>query len=70
MKKGIVAGYKVVDVRVFLHDGKTHDVDSSDAAFQMAASKGFQEAVMSARPVLLEPIYDIEITVPSVLWAI
>ncbi|MGM0596811.1 MAG: elongation factor G, partial [Myxococcota bacterium] len=46
-------------------DGKYHDVDSSDAAFQMAGSKGFQQAVNKSKPVLLEPIYYMEVTVPQ-----
>lgn len=65
MVKGIIAGYPVVDVRVILYDGKTHEVDSSDAAFQMAGSKAFQEGFVEAKPVLLEPVVNIEITVPA-----
>jgi len=65
MTKGIIAGYPVVDVRVILYDGKTHEVDSSDAAFQMAGSKAFQEGFVEAKPVLLEPVVNIEITVPA-----
>jgi len=65
LQRGILAGYPIVDVRVSLYDGKTHDVDSSDAAFQMAGSKAFQEAFAAAKPVLLEPIMNIEIIVPS-----
>ncbi len=65
MTKGIIAGYPVVDVRVSLYDGKTHEVDSSDAAFQIAGSKAFQEGFVEAKPVLLEPVMNIEITVPA-----
>lgn len=65
LEKGILAGYTIVDVRVTLFDGKTHDVDSSDAAFQIAGSKAFQEAFIKAKPVLLEPIQNVEISVPS-----
>jgi elongation factor G len=64
MEKGIIAGFKVVDVRVSVWDGKMHEVDSSDAAFQLAASKAFQDSFMSAKPTLLEPIMNIEITIP------
>ncbi len=65
MAKGVIAGYPVINVRVNLLDGKYHDVDSSDAAFQMAGSKGFQAAVKLAGPVLLEPIYNLQVTVPQ-----
>ncbi len=65
MKKGILAGYPVINVRVYLKDGKYHPVDSSDAAFQIAGSKGFQAASKLAGPVLLEPIYKLEVTVPQ-----
>ena len=63
--KGVLAGYPVEDVRVILHFGKYHDVDSSEAAFKLAASMCFQKAFMEAKPVLLEPIVTVEITVPS-----
>ncbi len=62
---GILAGYPVVDFRVVLYDGKYHEVDSSDIAFQIAASKAFKEAMRQAKPVLLEPIYEVEIVVPE-----
>ncbi len=65
MGKGVIAGYPVINVRVTLLDGKYHDVDSSDAAFQMAGSKGFQAAVKTAGAVLLEPIYNLQVTVPQ-----
>ena len=65
MERGIVAGYPVVDIKVRLFDGKHHPVDSKDVAFQMAASKAFKAAAGSARPALLEPIMQIEITVPE-----
>ena len=55
----------VEDVRVTLHFGKYHDVDSSEAAFKLAASMCFQECFMKSKPVLLEPIVTLEITVPS-----
>ncbi|MFN3467081.1 MAG: elongation factor G, partial [Candidatus Brocadiales bacterium] len=65
LARGVLAGYPVVDVRVTLYDGSFHTVDSSEAAFKMAASKAFQKAFMEARPVLLEPVVNIEITFPS-----
>jgi len=65
MARGVLAGYPVEDVRVILHYGKHHEVDSSEAAFKLAASVCFQEAFMKAKPVLLEPIVNIEVTVPT-----
>jgi len=65
MDKGVIAGYPLVDVKVTLYDGKYHDVDSSDAAFQMAGSKGFKVAVEKAAPYLLEPIWNLEVTCPD-----
>jgi elongation factor G len=62
---GIVAGFPVVDVRVSLVDGKYHPVDSSEAAFKMAGSIGFKEAAAEARPSLLEPVFEVEVTVPE-----
>jgi len=65
MKKGVIAGFPVVDVRVAVYDGSYHNVDSSEMAFKVAASMGFKNAFADAKPVLLEPIYDIEIRVPD-----
>ena len=65
LKKGILAGYPVVDLKVTLYDGSYHDVDSSDMAFQIAASMGLQKVFMEAHPVLLEPIMNVEVTCPS-----
>ncbi|OGG49708.1 translation elongation factor G [Candidatus Kaiserbacteria bacterium RIFCSPHIGHO2_01_FULL_54_36b] len=65
LDRGIVAGFKMVDVSVELYDGSYHDVDSSEIAFKIAASMGFQEAAKSARPVLLEPIMKVEVVVPE-----
>jgi elongation factor G len=65
MKKGILASYPVVDVKVRLFDGKFHPVDSSDIAFQIAGSMAFREAMQTARPVLLEPVMKIDITIPD-----
>jgi elongation factor G len=63
--RGFLAGYPVVDFKVRLYDGKYHDVDSSDAAFQIAGSKAFKAAMEKAGPVILEPIVRMEITVPT-----
>ena len=65
MAAGPLAGYNVVDVGVELYDGSSHDVDSSEMAFKVAGSKAFKEAVMKANPVLLEPIFKVEVTVPD-----
>ncbi len=65
MGKGVIAGYPLVDVKVTLYDGKYHDVDSSDMAFQMAGSKGFKVGVEKAAPYLLEPIWNLEVVVPD-----
>jgi len=65
MHKGIVAGYPVQDVRVTLYDGQYHAVDSSEMAFKIAGSMGFKKAMEEAKPVLLEPVVRMEITVPD-----
>jgi elongation factor G len=64
-ERGVLAGFPLEDFRVRLIDGKFHDVDSSDAAFQIAGSKAFKAAALAARPVLLEPVVRITVTVPS-----
>lgn len=65
MAKGFLAGYPMIDLKIRLYDGKYHDVDSSDASFQMAGSKAFKAACAQAHPVLLEPIVKIQVTAPS-----
>jgi elongation factor G len=65
MNGGALAGYPVVDVKVTVYDGKFHDVDSSEQAFKVAASKGFKAGVLNAKPTLLEPIMSMEVTVPE-----
>jgi len=65
MKKGVLANYPIVDIRVVLYDGSYHVVDSSDIAFQIAGSMALQKAVSQANPILLEPIVNVEIRVPS-----
>jgi elongation factor G len=64
-ERGFLAGYPVVDFRVILYDGKYHDVDSSDIAFQIAGRLAFREAVKQARPALLEPIMNVEVYAPD-----
>ncbi len=65
MQTGPMAGYQVVDVGVELYDGSYHEVDSSEMAFKIAASMAFREAAKKANPVLLEPIFKVEVTVPE-----
>jgi len=65
MTGGALAGFPVIDVRVTVFDGKYHDVDSSEQAFKIAASKGFKKGMLQANPVLLEPIMTMEVTVPE-----
>ncbi|HHN47212.1 MAG TPA: elongation factor G, partial [Planctomycetes bacterium] len=65
MKKGILAGFPVVDARVTLYDGKEHPVDSKDIAFQTAGRQAFHQAMEQASPVLLEPIVILEIAIPA-----
>jgi elongation factor G len=64
-EEGILAGYRVVDVKVEFYDGKMHPVDSKDIAFQIAGYFGFKEAFEKARACLLEPIYMVEIRIPD-----
>lgn len=65
MQKGVLAGYPVVRLRCTLYDGSYHDVDSSEMAFKIAASLAFKKACREADPVLLEPVYHVEIVVPD-----
>jgi elongation factor G len=65
MDKGVIAGYPVVDVAVTLYDGSYHDVDSNEAAFKIAGSMAFNEAVKLAKPVILEPIMKVQVLIPS-----
>jgi elongation factor G len=62
---GVLAGYPVVDVKVTLFDGSYHDVDSNEMAFKIAASMGFKEGCLKAKPVLLEPIMSVEVETPE-----
>lgn len=65
MEKGVITGYPMVDTKVTLFDGSHHEVDSSEAAYKIAASEAFQKAAKRAKPILLEPIMDIEVTCPQ-----
>jgi len=65
MLGGILAGYEMVDVKVSLYDGSYHDVDSNEMAFKIAGSMAFKEAARKAKPVLLEPVMSVEVTVPE-----
>jgi len=65
MTHGILAGYPVINIKATLYDGKYHDVDSSEMAFKIAGSLAFREAVAKCNPVLLEPVMDVEVTVPD-----
>ncbi len=65
LENGVKAGYPMVDVRVTLVDGKYHDVDSSEVAFKVAGSLALQEAARRAKPVLLEPVFAVEVVVPE-----
>ncbi len=65
LENGVIAGYPVVDVKAVVFDGKEHPVDSKDIAFQTAGREVFKLAFKAANPVLLEPIYNVEVTVPD-----
>ena len=65
LEKGVIAGYRVVDVEVDLYDGSFHEVDSSESAFKIAGSMAFQEGVKRAEPIILEPIMKVQVIVPE-----
>jgi elongation factor G len=64
-QNGVLAGYPVVDVKVTLFDGSFHDVDSNEMAFKIAGSMAFKDAMRAAKPVLLEPIFKVEVVTPE-----
>ncbi|MCC5014740.1 MULTISPECIES: elongation factor G [unclassified Legionella] len=65
LQNGVIAGYPVVDVKVTLFDGSFHEVDSSEMAFKIAGSQCFRQGALKAKPVLLEPIMDVEVVTPE-----
>jgi elongation factor G len=65
LPEGFLAGYPMVDVKVTVYEGSYHDVDSSDMAFQIAASMGFKNALEKARPILLEPVMAVDVSCPD-----
>ena len=65
MEFGVLAGYPMVDVKFTLEDGAYHDVDSSELAFKLAGGQAFKEAARMAKPVLLEPMFKVEVTTPE-----
>ncbi len=65
MERGVISGHKVVDVRVTLFDGSSHPVDSDEISFKIAASMAFRKGFKDAKPILLEPIYELEVVVPD-----
>jgi elongation factor G len=65
MLDGVKAGYPMVDIKVTLVDGKYHDTDSSEIAFKIAGSLAFKEAARRSKPVLLEPVFAVEVVTPE-----
>jgi len=65
LASGPLAGYKVVDVKAIVYDGKEHPVDSKDIAFQVAGREVFKACILNAKPILLEPIFDVEVKIPE-----
>jgi elongation factor G len=65
LESGVAAGYPVIDLKVTLYDGSYHEVDSSELAFKMAGSIAFKQAVLKAKPVVLEPIMKMEVSTPG-----
>jgi elongation factor G len=65
LEGGVLAGFPMVNVRVTLHDGSYHDVDSSEMAFKIAGSMALKDAARKAKPVLLEPVMSVEVVVPD-----
>jgi len=65
MERGVLAGYRVVDVRVTLFDGSQHSVDSNEISFKTAAIMAFKKGFLDCKPILLEPVYEVQVTVPE-----
>ena len=65
LESGVIAGYPLVDVKVTLYDGSYHEVDSSEMAFKIAGSMALKQAATKAKPVILEPVFKVEVTTPE-----
>jgi elongation factor G len=65
MRNGVIAGFPVVDIKAKLYDGSYHDVDSDEISFKVAGSIAFKEGAKKGRPILLEPIMDVEVVTPE-----
>jgi elongation factor G len=65
MERGVLAGYQMTDIAVELYDGSYHDVDSSEVAFKIASSQAMGDAMRQAKPVIMEPMMRVEVTVPD-----
>ncbi len=65
MQSGVLAGYPTVDIKVRLHDGSYHDVDSSEMSFKIAGSMAYKDGAKKASPIILEPVMDVEVVVPE-----
>ena len=65
MEKGLIAGFPMINVKVTLTDGSYHPVDSSEMAFKVAAGQALKKAVPEAKPILLEPIYNVDVVIPE-----
>ena len=65
MKEGVLANYPVTGIKAVLYDGSYHEVDSSEMAFKVAASLAFKKGMLEAKPILLEPIMELKITIPE-----
>ena len=65
LESGVIAGYPLVDVKVTLYDGSFHEVDSSEMAFKIAGSMALKQAAAKAKPVILEPVFKVEVTTPE-----
>jgi elongation factor G len=65
MRNGVVAGFPVVDIKARIYDGSFHDVDSDEISFKVAGSIAFKEGAKKAKPILLEPIMDVEVVTPE-----
>ncbi|MFA6370961.1 MAG: elongation factor G, partial [Bacilli bacterium] len=65
LNRGMIAGYPLIDIKATLFDGSYHDVDSSESAYRIAASMALKEAAKKCDPVILEPIMEVDVTVPE-----